>query len=230
MKHLEPLRTYLSPLRTAVVRMPETSEPASGSVRQKEASLKSSVSIPRYCFLSSSRAGQRERRRGQAVGAERRRDARAAPGELLLDDASVEVGRARPAVLLGHVRVHQAELPGLAQHVVRPRAVLVVLPGDGTDLLRREVVRHLAQRLLLVGQREIDHVVGSSIRARLTGQSMLAGDGTPFSRRIAHTTSAIEPISTSAGHDRQRVLVREEHRAPRRHRPASAVVATWAQS
>ena len=46
--------TYLSPLRTAVVRMPETSEPASGSVRQNEASLKSSVSIPRYFFLSSS--------------------------------------------------------------------------------------------------------------------------------------------------------------------------------
>ena len=54
MKHFEPLMTYLSPLRTAVVRMPETSEPASGSVRQNEASLKSSVSIPRYCFLSSS--------------------------------------------------------------------------------------------------------------------------------------------------------------------------------
>src|SRR5918997_3935929 len=54
MKHLEPLMTYLSPLRTAVVRMPDTSEPASGSVRQNEASLKSSVSIPRYCFLSSS--------------------------------------------------------------------------------------------------------------------------------------------------------------------------------
>jgi hypothetical protein len=53
MKHLEPLRTYLSPLRTAVVRMPDTSEPASGSVRQKEASLKSSVSIPRYLDLSS---------------------------------------------------------------------------------------------------------------------------------------------------------------------------------
>ena len=46
--------TYLSPLRTAVVRMPDTSEPASGSVRQKEASVKSSASIPRYCFLSSS--------------------------------------------------------------------------------------------------------------------------------------------------------------------------------
>src|SRR5215217_1055661 len=54
MKHLEPLMTYLPPWRTAVVRMPETSEPASGSVRQNDASLKSSVSIPRYCFLSSS--------------------------------------------------------------------------------------------------------------------------------------------------------------------------------
>ena len=35
-------------------RMPETSEPASGSVRQKEASLGSSVSMPRYSFLISS--------------------------------------------------------------------------------------------------------------------------------------------------------------------------------
>src|SRR5204863_4615404 len=56
MKHLEPLMTYLSPLRAAVVRLPETSEPASGSVRQNEASLKSSVSIPRYFSLSSSDA------------------------------------------------------------------------------------------------------------------------------------------------------------------------------
>ena len=46
--------TYLSPCFTAVVRMPETSEPASGSVRQNEASLGSSVSIPRYSFLISS--------------------------------------------------------------------------------------------------------------------------------------------------------------------------------
>src|SRR3954466_7870607 len=54
MKHLEPLRTYLSPWRTAAVRMPETSEPASGSVRHKEASLGASVSIPRYLRLTSS--------------------------------------------------------------------------------------------------------------------------------------------------------------------------------
>src|ERR671932_73349 len=54
MKHLEPLMTYSSPIGTALVRMPETSEPASGSVRQKEASFGSSVSIPRYFFLTSS--------------------------------------------------------------------------------------------------------------------------------------------------------------------------------
>src|ERR1700740_1707860 len=54
MKHFDPLMTYLSPLRTAVVRMPDTSEPASGSVRQKEASSGASVRRPRYARLSSS--------------------------------------------------------------------------------------------------------------------------------------------------------------------------------
>ena len=47
MKHFDPLMTYLSPFRTAVVFMPDTSEPASGSVRQNEASFGSSVSLPR---------------------------------------------------------------------------------------------------------------------------------------------------------------------------------------
>src|SRR5438093_952273 len=51
MKHFEPLMTYVSPVLTAVVRMPETSEPASGSVRQNEASLGSSASWPRYVAL-----------------------------------------------------------------------------------------------------------------------------------------------------------------------------------
>ena len=44
----------MSPCATAVVFMPDTSEPASGSVRQKEASSGASVSAPRYSFLSSS--------------------------------------------------------------------------------------------------------------------------------------------------------------------------------
>src|SRR4029078_1064158 len=54
MKHLEPLMTYLSPCLVAVVFIPDTSEPASGSVRQKEASFGSSVSMPRYLALISS--------------------------------------------------------------------------------------------------------------------------------------------------------------------------------
>src|SRR5690606_22251780 len=48
-------------------------------------------------------------------------------------------------------------LPRLLDDLLRPRAVPVVLPGDRADLLLGEVVRHLAQVLLLVGQREIDH-------------------------------------------------------------------------
>src|SRR3954449_930444 len=56
MKHLEPLMTHWLPFFTALVFMPETTEPASGSVRQKDASFGSSVSIPRYFFLSSSDA------------------------------------------------------------------------------------------------------------------------------------------------------------------------------
>src|SRR2546421_12347052 len=54
MNDFEPLITHLSPFRVAVVFMPETSEPASGSVRQKEASSGASLSLPRYSFLSSS--------------------------------------------------------------------------------------------------------------------------------------------------------------------------------
>ena len=46
--------THLSPFFVAVVFIPETSEPASGSVRQKLASFGSSVSIPRNSDLISS--------------------------------------------------------------------------------------------------------------------------------------------------------------------------------
>src|SRR3954462_220037 len=54
MKHFEPLMTHLSPFLTAVVRIPDTSDPASGSVRQNDASFGASVSIPRYfAFVSS---------------------------------------------------------------------------------------------------------------------------------------------------------------------------------
>ncbi len=118
---------------------------------------------PEVLLLELLGAGEGERRGGEAVGADRGGDAGAAPGELLLDDRALEVAEAGPAVLLGRVAVHEAELPGLAEHVLGPRAVAVVLPGDGTDLLLGEVVRHLAQRLLLVGKREVHHGFSSQI-------------------------------------------------------------------
>src|ERR1700749_3315187 len=59
MKHLEPVMAHLSPLRTAVVFIPETSEPASGSVRQNEASSGASDRRLRDSFLSSSEAASR---------------------------------------------------------------------------------------------------------------------------------------------------------------------------
>jgi hypothetical protein len=46
---------------------------------------------------------------------------------------------------------------GLLDDLLRPGPVFVVLPRDGTDLLGGEVVRKLAQCLLLVGEGEIDH-------------------------------------------------------------------------
>ena len=146
MKHLEPLRTYLSPLLLARVRMPETSEPASGSVRQNEASERLLEERRRVLPLDLLGAAEHDRRGGEAVGAERRADARAAPGELLLDEAAVEVGEAGAAVLLGHVGVHEADLVGLVDDLLGPGAVPVVLPGDGADLLLGEVVGQLAQR------------------------------------------------------------------------------------
>src|SRR3712207_5829738 len=57
MKHFWPVMTYLSPFLTAFVRMLDTAEPAPGSVRQKEASFGSSMSMERYFFFVSSEPG-----------------------------------------------------------------------------------------------------------------------------------------------------------------------------
>jgi hypothetical protein len=86
----------------------------------------------------------------------------AAPAELLLDQAPREEVEPGPAVLLGHVGVHQPDLPGLVDDLLRPSALLVVLPGDLADLSLGEVVGELSQVLLLVSQREV-HVSGAPL-------------------------------------------------------------------
>ncbi len=54
MNILEPLTTYSSPRRTAVVWMPDTSEPAPGSERPKQPRMGSSSSGPSHCFFCAS--------------------------------------------------------------------------------------------------------------------------------------------------------------------------------
>src|SRR5205085_11478348 len=98
-----------------------------------------------------------DRRRGQAVADDRGPDARAAPAELLLEETAREVVEPRAAVLRGRVGVHQADLPGLLDDLLRPGRVTVVVPGHGPDLVLRELVRHAADVLLLVGEGEVDH-------------------------------------------------------------------------
>ena len=64
----------------------------------------------------------------------------------------------RAAVLLRDLGVHQADLVGLLDDLLRQGGVPVVLPRDRADLLLGEVVRQLAQVFLLVGEREVNHV------------------------------------------------------------------------
>ena len=157
MKHLEPLMTYLSPFLTARVFIPRD---VGAGVRLGQAEggqLRLLAEHPEVLLLGLLGAAEGDRRRGEAVGHQRGADARAAPAHLLLDQAAGEVVEAGAAVGLGDVGVHQPDLPGLVDHVLRPGAVLVVLPGDVAHLFLGEAVGQLAQILLLVGQGEVNH-------------------------------------------------------------------------
>ena len=156
MKHLVPFRTQSSPFCAARVCMPATSLPAAGSVVAYEHSPNSLVMQPEVLLLLLLGAAERHRGARRRTH-ERRADARAAPPELLLDQAARQIVEAGTAVGLLDVRVHEAHFPGLLDDLLGEAPVLVVLPCDGADLLLREVVRELANVLLLVGEGEVDH-------------------------------------------------------------------------
>src|SRR5205823_8449197 len=108
-------------------------------------------------LLDGLRGADDDRRSCQPVASERCLDARAAPRELFLYQASVEVAGPRAAVLLGDVGVHETNLPSLLDDLLRPRPVAVVVPRHRANLPDGKVVGHLAEVPLLVSEREIDH-------------------------------------------------------------------------
>ena len=156
MNIFEPLITYSSPRAIAVVWMPDTSEPAPGSVRPKQPRIGASTSGPSHCFFCSSVPAIRIGPGGEAVGADRGADAGAAPVELLADEHAVEARELRAAEPLRQVQVHQADLVRLGDDVGRMGLVLVTLRRARPDLLLGERARERAQLLLLVAEGERD--------------------------------------------------------------------------
>ncbi len=170
MNIFEPLTTYsvppARPLRTAVVWIPETSEPAPGSESPKQPRIGSETSGASHCRFCSSVPAIR-------IGPAARPFApidvpmpEQPQFELLPHEHPVERGELRAAERLRQVEVHQPELVGLGDDVGRVRLVLVVLRRLGSDLLLRELAREGAKLLLLVGERERDAVR----KARLHGR------------------------------------------------------------
>src|SRR5437667_12685062 len=67
-----------------------------------------------------------------------------------------DVVEADAAVLLGDGATEQTERRHLAQHVLREGLAAIALPRTRRDLLVREVLRELANRLLLCGEVEVN--------------------------------------------------------------------------
>jgi hypothetical protein len=109
---------------------------------------------PRLLLLI--RAGEEHGTRPEAVGEDRRADARAPPVELFADKHAVERRQPEAAERLGDVEVHETELMRLRDHVGWVGRALVVLGRLRADLLLRELARERAQLTLLGRQCERD--------------------------------------------------------------------------
>ena len=126
---------------------PDTSEPAPGSVSPKQPRIGASSERAEPLLLLLLGAGDQDRASGEAVRADRRADARAAPVELLADEHPVEARQLRPTERLRHVQVHQADLVRLGDDVGRMGLMLVALgrPAAGSPS-RRTSARARAAR------------------------------------------------------------------------------------
>ncbi len=156
MNIFDPLITYSSPLATAVVWMPETSEPAPGSVSPKQPRIGASTSGPSHCFFCSSvpaiRIGPAPRPLAPIdVPMPEQPQLSSSPTSIPSKHGSS--GAAEP---LRQVQVHEADLVRLGDDVGRMRLMLVTLRRARPDLVLGERAREGAQLLLLVGEGEGD--------------------------------------------------------------------------
>ena len=146
MKALPPLMTYSSPCSSARVLSEPASEPAPGSVRQYDASLRPLVRS----------APQRSRTAGGAPGAEhpgrhvvdgdegggRRIDR----GHLLEHQRGVEARQRQAADALGRIEAAEAQFAGLGDRVLREDRLGVPARGVRREFALRELARRLARR------------------------------------------------------------------------------------
>ena len=133
----DPLITHSSPSRTARVRMPATSDPASGSETAIEVTISPAMAGRRYRSFSSGLPKRCSAGVAMSVCTASAMDTpeRGRPSDLLAEDHRVGVVGSPAAVLRVVLEPEQAELAEAAEHLVR-REVTRLLPlvGVGVDL------------------------------------------------------------------------------------------------
>jgi hypothetical protein len=73
-------------------------------------------------------------------------------GELVDDDHVADHIESRASQLLGPRDPHQAQLSHFPDVLPRKGGVLVVLGGDGRDVIARELAHHLANLMVLLAE------------------------------------------------------------------------------
>ncbi len=156
MKVFDPLSTYSSPLRTAVVFMRATSEPASGSESPNEQRIGASISGGSHSAFCSSVPAM-------ITGPAPRPFAPSEvpmPEQPQLSSSPTSMPskalRPSPPYSTGTCRFIRPSCVRLRDHLDRVAHGDVVLGCDRPDLLGRELAREGAQLLLLVGEGEGD--------------------------------------------------------------------------
>mmetsp|Transcript_18238 Transcript_18238/g.59667 ORF Transcript_18238/g.59667 Transcript_18238/m.59667 type:complete len:285 (-) Transcript_18238:180-1034(-) len=107
---------------------------------------------PEILLLLLVRAGDNHRSLGQAVGLHGSHDTRAPVRQLLADDDALRAAETEAAVVLGDVRVHQAELPRFVEHLGRVLHGAIVIGRHRDHLVRRKPPSQVFQRGLLLRQ------------------------------------------------------------------------------